>query len=212
MNAPTWHAAGQNGAGVKVAIIDLGFQGYTALLGSELPATVNTSCNQVSPLENGEKHGAAVAEIVFATGPKSEALAEAGIHRIEAGLPAVSPDDKAAIERIVAADLPTEIYAFSRCMVSDVQLALDCGVSGVIMEVPASHHLIETAYRWPLERAIQASVEATAFAHENGLKVTFFPIDATRSSMSELLDDVEQLRAVALYVHRQPSVVRAEQP
>jgi isopropylmalate/homocitrate/citramalate synthase len=121
----------------------------------------------------------------------AEALAEAGIHRIEAGLPAVSPADKEAIDRIVAADLPTEIYAFSRCMVPDVELALDCGVSGVVMEVPASHHLIEKAYKWPVEKAIEASVEATKYAHENGLKVTFFPIDATRSTMTQLLDDLE---------------------
>lgn len=121
----------------------------------------------------------------------AEALAEAGIHRIEAGLPAVSPADKNAIERMVAADLPTEIYAFSRCLVSDVELALDCGVKGVVMEVPASHHLIEKAYRWPVEKAIAASVEATRYAHENGLEVTFFPIDATRSTMTQLLDDLE---------------------
>jgi isopropylmalate/homocitrate/citramalate synthase len=121
----------------------------------------------------------------------AEELAEAGIHRIEAGLPAVSPSDKEAIERMVAADLPTEIYAFSRCMVPDVELALDCGVKGVVMEVPSSHHLIEKAYRWPVERAIEASIEATKYAHENGLKVTFFPIDATRSTMTQLLDDLE---------------------
>ncbi|MGH8916001.1 MAG: LeuA family protein, partial [Acidimicrobiia bacterium] len=87
----------------------------------------------------------------------------------------------------------TEIYAFSRCMVPDVELALDCGVTGVVMEVPASHHLIEKAYQWPVEKAIQASVEATKYAHENGLKVTFFPIDATRATMTELLDDLEQV-------------------
>ena len=121
----------------------------------------------------------------------AEALAEAGIHRIEAGLPAVSPADKEAIDRIVAADLPAEIYAFSRCMVSDVELALDSGVSGVVMEVPASHHLIEKAYKWPVERAIDASIEATKFAHDNGLEVSFFPIDATRASMTELLEDLE---------------------
>jgi len=123
----------------------------------------------------------------------AEALAEAGIHRIEAGLPAVSPSDKEAIDRMVAAGLPTEIYAFSRCMVPDVELALDCGVSGVVMEVPASHHLIEKAYKWPVEKAIEASVEATRYAHENGLKVTFFPIDATRSTMTQLLDDLEEV-------------------
>jgi isopropylmalate/homocitrate/citramalate synthase len=59
------------------------------------------------------------------------------------------------------------------------------------MEVPASHHRIEKAYRWPVEKAIEASIESTKFAHENGLKVSFFPIDATRSTMSQLLDDLE---------------------
>ncbi|GIU91735.1 MAG: 3-hydroxy-3-methylglutaryl-CoA lyase [Acidimicrobiia bacterium] len=121
----------------------------------------------------------------------AEALSEAGIHRIEAGLPAVSPADREAVARIAAAGFDAEIYAFSRCMVSDVELALDCGVKGVVMEVPASHHLIEKAYRWPVERAIEASVESTRFAHENGLQVTFFPIDATRSTMTQLLDDLE---------------------
>jgi isopropylmalate/homocitrate/citramalate synthase len=121
----------------------------------------------------------------------AEALAEAGIHRIEAGLPAVSPADQKAIETMVAEGLPTEIYAFSRCMVSDVELALQCGVEGVVMEVPASHHLIEKAYQWPIEKAIEASVEATKYAHDNGLKVTFFPIDATRATMTDLLNDLE---------------------
>jgi isopropylmalate/homocitrate/citramalate synthase len=121
----------------------------------------------------------------------AEALSEAGIHRIEAGLPAVSPADAEAIKRMVALDLDTEVYSFSRCMVPDVQLALDCGVSGVVMEVPASHHLIEKAYQWPVERAIEASIESTKYAHEHGLQVTFFPIDATRSSMTQLLDDLE---------------------
>lgn len=121
----------------------------------------------------------------------AEALSESGIHRIEAGLPAVSPADTEAIKRMVALDLDAEIYAFSRCMIADVQLAIDCGVKGVVMEVPASHHLIEKAYQWPVERAIEASVESTKFAHENGLQVTFFPIDATRSTMTQLLDDLE---------------------
>ena len=72
----------------------------------------------------------------------AEALSESGIHRIEAGLPAVSPADTEAVKRIANAGFDAEIFAFSRCMVSDVQLALECGVTGVVMEVPASHHLI----------------------------------------------------------------------
>ena len=114
----------------------------------------------------------------------AEALAEAGVHRIEAGLPAVSPADADAVRRIASRGLPAKVYAFSRCMVDDVKVALDCGVQGVVMEIPSSRHLIELGYRWSIERAVDLSVEATSFAHDNGLLVSFFPIDATRASAS----------------------------
>ena len=41
-DANLWQTAGYNGAGVKVAIIDLGFIGYQPLLGTALPASVTT--------------------------------------------------------------------------------------------------------------------------------------------------------------------------
>lgn len=123
----------------------------------------------------------------------AEALADAGVQRIEAGLPAVSPEDEKAVKLIAAAGLPSKIYAFSRCMVDDVKRALDCGVSGIIMEVPSSRHLIELGYRWTVERAIEVSIEATQYAHDHGLEISFFPIDATRAGLEEYLALVEQV-------------------
>ena len=38
MNAGAWHSAGYSGEGLRVAIIDNGFEGYNGLLGSDLPA------------------------------------------------------------------------------------------------------------------------------------------------------------------------------
>lgn len=143
-------------------------------------------------LRDGEQQ----AGVVFTEDEKvriAEALAEAGVQRIEAGLPAVSSADEAAVRRIVKLGLPSKIYAFSRCMADDVRRAADCGVTGVVMEIPSSHHLIEHAYRWPLERAIDASIEATSLAHELGLKVSFFPIDATRAGLVEYLDLIERV-------------------
>jgi isopropylmalate/homocitrate/citramalate synthase len=123
----------------------------------------------------------------------AEALAEAGVDRIEAGLPAVSPSDAEAVKRIASAGLPSRVFAFSRCMVSDVELALEAGVEGIVMEVPSSRHIIELAYRWPYERAIEATVESTKFAHENGLEVVFFPIDSTRADITEFLDLIQTI-------------------
>ena len=155
----------------------------------ELPGSVQV--HDVT-LRDGEQQ----AGVVFTKDDKlriAEALAEAGVPRIEAGLPAVSPADEAAVRAMVEMGLPSKISAFSRCMVDDVKRAADCGVDGVVMEIPSSHHLIAKAYRWPLERAIDASVEATSFAHELGLTVSFFPIDATRAGLVEYLDLLERV-------------------
>ena len=51
----------------------------------------------------------------------AEALAEAGVHRIEAGMPIVSPSDNAAIKEIVKRNLGPQIFSFARCMKEDVQ-------------------------------------------------------------------------------------------
>ena len=118
----------------------------------------------------------------------AEALAEAGVQRIEAGMPVVSPSDQAAIKEIVKRKLGPQIFAFSRCMVDDVKRAVDCGVSGVVMEVPSSQHIIQYAYKWPLEKAIDLSIESTAYAHQQGLEVVFFPIDFTRAEINWVLD------------------------
>jgi isopropylmalate/homocitrate/citramalate synthase len=118
----------------------------------------------------------------------AEGLAEAGVHRIEAGMPVVSPSDTSAIKEIVKRNLGPQIFAFSRCMVDDVKRAVDCGVSGVVMEVPSSTHIIEYAYKWPLEKAIDLSIESTAYAHSQGLEIVFFPIDFSRADMKWVLD------------------------
>jgi isopropylmalate/homocitrate/citramalate synthase len=120
-------------------------------------------------------------------------LAEAGVHRIEGGMPAVSPADAQAIKTMVKKNLPAEIFAFSRCMKEDVKRSVDCGVKGIVMEVPSSEHIIEYAYKWSLDKAVETSIEATQYAKSQGLYVVFFPIDASRAEMSWYLKIIEQV-------------------
>ncbi len=120
-------------------------------------------------------------------------LADAGIDRIEAGMPIVSPQDEAAIKDIVQLDLGPQIYAFSRCMVDDVKKAKACGVTGVVIEIPSSGHMIERAYGWPLERAINLSIEATLAARDEGLETVFFTIDSSRAEFDWYLDLIERI-------------------
>jgi isopropylmalate/homocitrate/citramalate synthase len=143
-------------------------------------------------LRDGEQQ----AGIIFTKDDKiriAEKLSEVGVHRIEAGMPAVSPPDEAAIKEIVKRSLGPEIFCFSRCMTDDVKRAADCGVTGIVIEIPASAHLIEQGYKWPLEKAIDLSIKATAVAKEQGLYTVFFTIDATRSDLNWLLDLVNRV-------------------
>lgn len=123
----------------------------------------------------------------------AEKLAEVGIHRIEAGMPAVSEDDEEAIRQIVKRELGPEVFAFCRCMKSDVQRAADLGVDGIVIEIPASEHMIKKAYRWEVEKAIQLAVEATAFAKQQGLYTVFFPIDMSRADIVWVTDLVNRV-------------------
>ena len=75
--SPPWVARGFTGAGVKVGIIDAGFEGYGALIGSELTAPVQVRCytavglftSNLAACENGILHGTAVAEAVVDMAP-----------------------------------------------------------------------------------------------------------------------------------------------
>lgn len=120
-------------------------------------------------------------------------LASAGVHRIEAGTPAVSKEDEDAIKAITALNLGPKIFAFVRNMVEDMELAKECGVDGVIAEVPGSEHLLKFGKNWTADKAIQAAVKATSRAKELGLYVTFFPADSSRASLDFLMDTIQAI-------------------
>lgn len=72
--AAAWHRAGFTGQGVKIGVLDLGFDGYRALLGKALPAqvTARSFVSDEDPDATGEVHGAACAEIIHAMAPDAE--------------------------------------------------------------------------------------------------------------------------------------------
>ena len=76
-----WHDAGYSGQGVKVGVIDLGFEGFSGLLGTELPAKVQARCytdlgrfsENLADCETGEAdddHGTIVAESLIDIAPQ----------------------------------------------------------------------------------------------------------------------------------------------
>ena len=72
-NAPLWNGRGYSGSGVKVGVIDGGFEGFTELMGTELPGAVVARCysavgafsGNLANCEQDSIHGTAVAETII---------------------------------------------------------------------------------------------------------------------------------------------------
>jgi isopropylmalate/homocitrate/citramalate synthase len=165
---------------------------FAAEVTKEFNFPKNIKFHDVS-LRDGEQQ----AGLAFSTDQKitlAEKLVELGVQRIEAGMPAVSPQDAEAIREIAKRfGKEIEVFAFARCMKDDVKRSVDCGVKGVVIEIPASEHIVKYAYRWEYEKAIELSIEATAFARENGLYTVFFPIDGTRTEINTFINLIQRV-------------------
>jgi subtilisin family serine protease len=71
IGAANWQAAGYDGTGIKVAVVDLGFAGYASRLGTELPSSVVVRSFRADGdiTGGGEQHGTACAETVHDVAP-----------------------------------------------------------------------------------------------------------------------------------------------
>lgn len=125
-------------------------------------------------------------------------LAEAGVHRIEAGMPAVSQDDREAIMEIKKAGLNSEIFAFVRAREEDILMCKEAGVDGVIIELPIGKPKLEMQFGWDVERIIDISITAIKKTKELGMYAVFFPYDTTRADESDLEKLLDAVVAEAL--------------
>ena len=116
-------------------------------------------------------------------------LDEIGIERIEAGMPAVSPQDEEAIKEITKLGLKSRIFTFARAMKQDIDKALDCGANGVIIEVPIGYPKLKTQFGWTWKDVLAKSADVINYAREQGLYAVYFPYDTTRARP----DDLENL-------------------
>lgn len=121
-------------------------------------------------------------------------LASIGVPALEAGFPALGPEEKACLHAVMDADLhlpngkPLEVFAFARARVEDIRDAADCGVDGVVLSISTSDSHVERKFqsqkKWVLDQ-IKASAAA---AREMGLPFTISAEDASRTELDFLID------------------------
>lgn len=130
--------------------------------------------------------------VVFSVDDKiaiASKLDEVGVERIEAGMPAVSPQDQEAITKISKLGLKSKIFTFARAMQKDIDMALECGADGVIIEVPIGYPKLVTQFGWTWQDVLKKTAPVIRYAREQGLYAVFFPYDTTRARP----DDLENL-------------------
>lgn len=127
-------------------------------------------------------------------------LDELGVDRIEVALPAVSEEDKIATKRVVELRPNAQVFVLCRGMASDVELALECGVDGVILELPVGTPRLKHQFsHWTEEDVIEKAAYWAKYTKDKGLEVVLFPMDCTRSRtefFTKVLEDVGALPEV----------------
>ena len=148
----------------------------------ELPAKVEI---HDATLRDGEQ----TPGVVFRKEDKiriAQALDAVGVERIEAGMPAVSEEDFAALKAIAKLGLKSRIYTFARALNVDIDKAVECGAHGVIIEVPIGYPKLKYQFKWTWEDVLRRSADCINYAKKNKLHVVYFPYDTTRARDEDL--------------------------
>ena len=119
----------------------------------------------------------------------AERLAEVGVDRLEIGHGGMNPEEAKTIKEIARRRLGPEIFTFCGPRAENIDKALECGVNGLLIPFFSSEYEVKATGR-TAEQILEGTIEATHYAHDKGLWVTLFTIDATRAEEGFYFDMV----------------------
>lgn len=136
--------------------------------------------------------------VAFTTDEKvaiARALARASVPEIEAGTPAMGPEEIAAIRAIVEEGLPLTTIAWCRMRTEDVDAAIKAGVSMVNISIPVSDVQIAAKLGGKRTDALDRLRRVVGYALERGLQVAVGGEDASRADVGFLAEVVATAKA-----------------
>jgi D-citramalate synthase len=161
------------------------------------PETISLSRSDVQFLDTTLRDGEQAPGISLTPAEKAEIaskLDNAGVSVIEAGSACTGAGERETISRVTSLALDATVTSFARGVKSDIDLALDCGVDGVNLVVPASDRHIEQKVGTTHDEVIETTVELAEYAKDHGLWLEVLGEDGSRAD----LDFLEQLMQRAL--------------
>jgi len=142
------------------------------------------------------RDGEQMAGVVFRKDEKvriARKLDEIGIHRIEAGFPAVSKEDEEAVKAIVQEGLSAKVTALAVGIKQHVDKVIDCDAWGIDIAIPSGYTYLKYKLEWSEEKAINVALETIDYAKDHGLWVCIEPYDTTRAKTGFLKRYIETI-------------------
>ena len=108
-------------------------------------------------------------------------LNDAGVNIIEAGFPAVSPDELKTVKRINN-DIDNTC-SLARCNIKDIDRVIESDSSIIHLFIATSDIHLQYKLKMSRDQVFDKIINSIEYARSHGLKVIFSPEDATRSNM-----------------------------
>ncbi len=157
---------------------------------------MNKASTDIRLLDTTLRDGEQAVGVIFTPREKKQIatlLASIGIPAVEAGFPALGPEEKACIRSVVDSGItlkngdPLMVYAFARARKEDIQDAADSGVDGVVISISTSNSHLERKFRSSQDWVLDQIREAAETANDLGLKITISAEDSSRTNMAFLI-------------------------
>jgi len=157
---------------------------------------MNKASTDIRLLDTTLRDGEQAVGVIFSPREKKQIaalLAAIGIPALEAGFPALGPEEKACIRAVVDSQIhlkngdPLFVYAFARARVEDIQDAAECGVDGVVISISTSASHLERKFQSDQEWALEQITLAAEEAKKLGLQFTISAEDASRTDLPFLV-------------------------
>lgn len=133
----------------------------------------------------------------------ADQLDAAGVDIFDAGMPAVSKEERQTLAALVARKYRATVAATVRALRPEIDLAIECGVTEVFLFMPVSPPHLKHKFGIDLHEAQRRIEDAVGYAVSRGLRVNFVAEDSVRADPRQLapvFDRVSELGAVSAII------------
>ncbi len=115
-------------------------------------------------------------------------LSDCGVDILNAGIPAISPNELKAVKAIASAGLRAKILGSARTVRGDIDAVIATDVPEIAAFIAASDVHLRHKLNITREKCIDIAVDSVQYAKDHGLKVTFVTEDTVRADMGFVVE------------------------